>query len=119
MWVQQWRTGWSDKTLSSVQQGSIYVTTPRGVTYTIPDTWVSRTADNGKGIVFQRPGASGNQDLIKIMEPTSRYPKGYSRVYNSEGQPVDSVGSPGNPLGRAATHFPEEELGDFPELPVP
>jgi hypothetical protein len=22
-------------------------------------------------------------------------------------------------LGRAATHFPESELGEFPELPVP
>jgi RHS repeat-associated protein len=117
-WLQQWRTGWSGKTLYSIQQGSIYVTTPREVTYTIPDTSVSRTSDNGKGIVFQRPGANGNADMTKIMEPTSQYPNGYSVVYNSYGQAVDRLGNPGNPLGRAATHLPEDELGDFPDLPV-
>jgi hypothetical protein len=72
-----------------------------------------------EGIVFQEPGAAGNANSVRIMEPTARYPNGYARVYNAEGQPVDSLGSPGNPLGRAATHFPEDELGDFPELPVP
>jgi hypothetical protein len=80
-----------------VQAGSIFVTTPRGVTYVIPDNWVPRIADNGQGIVFQEPGAQGNADMIRIMEPTARYPKGYAVVYNSQGQPVDNLGSPGKP----------------------
>ena len=80
---------------------------------------MSREADNGRGIVFQRPGASGNQDSIRIMEPTSRYPEGHALVYNSQGQALDKFGNNNNPLGRAATHLPEDEFGDFPELPIP
>jgi hypothetical protein len=89
------------------------------VAYNIPSNWVARVADNGKGIVFQESGATGRANSVRIMEPTARYPNGYARVYNSNGQVVDSLGSPGNPLGNAATHFPEDELGEFPELPVP
>jgi len=31
---------------------------PRGTTFDIPPGWVSREADNGRKIVFQRPGAT-------------------------------------------------------------
>ena len=42
------------------------MTTGRGVTYGIPKGWAQRTADNGKGLVFQRSGATGNADMIRI-----------------------------------------------------
>lgn len=53
-----------------------FVTTPRGTTFDIPKGWAAREADNGKGIVYQQPGAEGNVDSIRIMEPTAKYPKG-------------------------------------------
>ena len=70
---------------------------------TIPQGWTPRIADNGKGVVFQRPGAQGNADMIRVMDPTSQYPDGYVRVYNSHGQPVDINGKPGP---QSATHIP-------------
>ncbi|MCO5313599.1 MAG: hypothetical protein M9952_11775 [Microthrixaceae bacterium] len=69
----------------------------------IPKGWTPRVADNGKGVVFQRPGATGNADMIRVMDPTSQYPNGYIRIYNSHGQPVDLAGKPGPP---SATHIP-------------
>jgi RHS repeat-associated protein len=93
----------------------IYVTTPRGVTYKIPEGWTSRTADNGKGIVFQKPGSSGNQNMIRIMEPNSQNPNGYVRIFNSRGEPVNYNLKPGP---RAETHIPEDEEGPFPDLPI-
>jgi len=69
----------------------------------IPEGWVPRLADNGKGVVFQRPGAKGNADMIRIMDPTDLYPNGYIRVYNSHGQPVDVNGKPGS---KPETHIP-------------
>jgi RHS repeat-associated protein len=86
MWLQRWNSGWSNQILYSIQEGKIFVTTPRGVTYKIPDNWVSRKADTGKRIVFQDPNSVGvgncNQNMIKVMEPTDRYPNGYARIYN-------------------------------------
>jgi RHS repeat-associated protein len=92
----------------------VFVTTPRGVTYDIPAGWASRTADNGKGIVYQRPGSRGNADMIRIMEPTPQYPDGYARVYNSFGQPIGVSGKPG-PL--ADTHIPETYNGHWQGWP--
>jgi hypothetical protein len=54
---------------------------------------------------------------IRIMGPTDRYPNGYVRVYNSEGNPVDQYGIPSGP--RADTHIPEDGPAPFPELPLP
>lgn len=87
-----------------------FVTTPRGTTFDIPEGWVGREADNGKGIVYQWPGAPGNADSIRIMEPTEDYPNGYFRYYNSEGkgQPLDVNGKPGSP---SATHHHEDDVG--------
>lgn len=84
------------------------VTTPRGRTFDIPDGWASRPADNGKGIVWQRPDAVGNSDSIRLMEPTPRYPNGYFRYYNSRGQPLDVHGKPGP---NSSTHIPEDFQG--------
>ena len=62
-----------------------------------PKDWVARIADNGKGVVWQRPGSAGNADLIRIMAPTERYPDGYARFYNRFGQPIDLDGKPNGP----------------------
>ena len=62
----------------------------------IPKDYVARVADNGDGIVFQRPGAKGNADSIRVGGANSRYPNGYVRIYNSHGQPVDLRGKPGS-----------------------
>lgn len=52
--------------------------------------------------------------MIRIMEPTARYPDGYVRVYNSGGQPVDVFGKPGPP---STTHIPETYRGPWPGWP--
>ncbi|MGL5827772.1 MAG: RHS repeat-associated core domain-containing protein, partial [Nocardioides sp.] len=94
--------------------GRVIVGTPRGTIYDIPEGWAPRVADNGKGIVYQRPGAEGNADMIRIMEPTPKYPDGYARVYNSGSQPVDVFGKPGPP---STTHVPETYRGPWPGWP--
>jgi Flp pilus assembly pilin Flp len=92
-----------------------FVSTPRGTTFDVPGGWASRTTDNGRGIVYQRPGATGRADSIRIMEPTSRYPDGYFRYYNSRGQPLDINGKPGP---NSATHIPEKYIGRIPGWPT-
>ena len=71
-------------------------------------------ADNGKGLVFQRGGATGNADMIRIMEPTAKYQNGYVRVYNSHAQPVDVFGKPGP---GSATHISQDYMGQWPGWP--
>ncbi|MBX3464683.1 MAG: hypothetical protein KF830_16055 [Planctomycetes bacterium] len=99
---------------TTVGAGRTIVTTRGGTSVAIPEGWVARTADNGKGIVYQRPGAQGNADMIRIMDPTSRYPSGYVRYYNQHGQPLDVLG---RPAGREATHIPLDYQGPIPGWP--
>ncbi|WP_345434490.1 hypothetical protein [Actinoallomurus vinaceus] len=80
----------------------------------VPDGWAPRVSDNGKGIVFQDPNATGNANMIRVMDPTPKYPNGYIRVYNSHGQPVDVYGKPGPP---SATHIPVDYDGKWPGWP--
>ncbi|MFI6078613.1 hypothetical protein ACIA5C_44550 [Actinoplanes sp. NPDC051343] len=94
--------------------GGTFVTTPGGRTYDVPSGWQGRVADNGKGLVFQKPGSTGNNDLIRIMDPTTTYPNGYARVHNEYGQPVDVNGKP---RSRAETHIPAEYEGPWPAWP--
>jgi hypothetical protein len=90
--------------------GKTFVTTPQGMTYEIPAGWKGRVADSGKGLVFQKPGSTGNANMIRIMDPTPKYPNGYVRVYNDIGQPLDVFGKPGS---KAATHIPSEYRGPW------
>ena len=91
-----------------------FVATPSGKVIPIPEGWVGRAADHGQGIVYQRPGAVGNADTIRLMEPTPRYPQGYVRYYNNFGQPLDPFGKPGD---RASTHIPLDYEGSIPTWP--
>lgn len=77
-------------------------------------SWSSRVADNGKGTVWQAPGSSGNSNMIRVMEPTERYPNGYVRFYNERGQPIDLRGKAG---ARNDTHIPRNPDGSY-ELPA-
>jgi hypothetical protein len=94
--------------------GRTFVGTPRGMVYDVPQGWAPRVADNGRGIVYQRPGATGNADMIRIMDPTSKYPNGYVRYYNEYGQPLDVFGKPGP---ASATHIPQDYQGPWPGWP--
>jgi hypothetical protein len=96
-------------------QSISFVVTPSGKVVPIPKGWVGRAADNGQGIVYQRPGASGNADMIRIMDPTSRYPQGYVRYYNNREQPLDPSGRTGD---RASTHIPLDYEGPIPGWPT-
>lgn len=90
--------------------GKTFVTTPQGMTYEIPAGWKGRVADNGKGLVFQKPGSTGNANMIRIMDPTPKYPNGYVRFFNDGGQPLDVFRKPGS---KAATHIPSEYRGPW------
>jgi hypothetical protein len=79
-----------------------------------PD-WVASPARNGKGTVYQSPGASGNASQVRVMDPGAdpRYPDGYVRFYNDSGQPLSLSGKPGP---NSETHIPRNPDGTY-ELP--
>lgn len=83
-----------DSTGTAIDIGATTAKIPGG--QAISNGWTARIADNGKDVVFQRPGAQEDADMIRIMEPTAQYPNGYMRIYNSYGQPVDVMGKPGS-----------------------
>lgn len=83
------------------------------------DDWNGRVSDNGKGEVWQRPGATKNADSVRVMEPTPDYPNGYVRYYNEHGQPIGLDGKPNIPNGTKAqnaahTHIPKNPDGTYP-----
>ncbi|WP_213457155.1 polymorphic toxin-type HINT domain-containing protein [Rhizomonospora bruguierae] len=77
----------------------------------VGDDWIARTADNGKGSVWQAPGSTGNADMVRTMNPTTMYPNGYVRFYNRHGQPIGLNGKPGS---KAETHIPMNPDGTYP-----
>ena len=108
----QWRI--SMRTMrNDMFQGKV-VTNNQGVSVSIyiPDNYVARIVDNGKGIKFVPQGTPLNSDAnaIRIMEPTTTgtypHPKGYVKFYNSNGHPINP--NNGQTLGNANNHF------DFP-----
>jgi RHS repeat-associated protein len=106
--------GRSDLRTLPQSSNGIIISTQYGTTIRIPNGWIGRTANNGKGLVFQRSGAVGDADSIRIMDPTTAYPYGYVRYYNSFGQPLDAFGKPGS---RAATHIPLNYNGQISGWP--
>src|SRR5699024_10882068 len=91
-------------------QGKVVKEINTGVeaTINIPDNYVPSIADNGKGINFRPKNPvtnHTNSGLIRIMEPTSDYPKGYVRFYNDNGQPMDNPSVNTNPGSNNSTHF--------------
>ena len=91
-----------------------FVVTSSGKVIPIPQGWVGRVADNSAGIIYQRPGATGSADMIRIMDSTLQYPQGYVRYYNNYGQPLDPFGKPGE---RASTHISLAYEGPIPGWP--
>ncbi|WP_405489076.1 hypothetical protein [Nocardia sp. NBC_00511] len=77
----------------------------------VPDDWIARKADNGKGWVWQKPGSSGNANIFRDADPNARYPNGYVRFYNDQGQPIKLDGKPGS---NAETHIPKNPDGTYP-----
>jgi hypothetical protein len=79
----------------------------------VPPGWIARPAENGMGTVYQQPGAVGNSNSVRIMEPGAgpRYPNGYVRFTNEHNQPITLDGKPGT---RAETHIPRNPDGSFP-----
>ena len=93
---------------------SIETLAPEVAGKTVPEVmkgWTKRTADNGKGTVWQEPGATGNANSVRVMGPNVRYPDGYVRFYNEHGQPIGRDGKPGS---NAATHIPRRVDGTYP-----
>nr|WP_296775886.1 hypothetical protein [Rhodococcus sp. (in: high G+C Gram-positive bacteria)] len=90
----------------------------------VKEDWVARTADNGKGTVWQRPGAAENgtnaaerrADSIRIMNGDGRYPDGYVRFTDEHGQYLDINGKPG-PRNSPETHIPRNPDGSYPTPP--
>ena len=69
----------------------------------IPNNYLSEPTFNGKGTLFRIPGSTGNANTIRMMNPTSHYPKGYAVFYNHMGQAFDP--NTGKTLGKAFWHF--------------
>src|SRR5699024_3343020 len=86
----------------------IEINTKVKATINIPKNYYAEIANNGKGINF-RPknpiGTHKNAGLIRIMEPTSVYPKGYVRFYNKNGQPMKNPSNNTKPGSKNNTHF--------------
>jgi len=87
--------------------------TARAAPPSIPAGWIKEPAQNGLGWVWRAPGTTGNANTIRVMNPTSRYPTGYWRQYNSSGQPI-------NPLtGRQPGNVTREQFNQQTHVPLP
>jgi len=58
----------------------------------IPDDYYGVISDNGKGINFRPNNVPiTNRAMIRVMQPTVRYPNGYVVFYNVGGQPINPL----------------------------
>ncbi|MGX1810191.1 hypothetical protein ACWIGI_31125 [Nocardia sp. NPDC055321] len=80
----------------------------------VPSDWEVRLANNGEGWVWQKPGSVKDANMFRDALPTDRYPNGYVRFYNEQGQAIDLDGKP---TGKAATHIPKNADGTYPKPP--
>lgn len=109
--------------------GRLFVNTAEGHTVPVPDNFVARVADNGQGLVYQEAGAVDNANMVRIMDPTARYPQGYMVYYNSNNQALDAAGNiasrathPAGGLRRdsqATTRGWSSSCGDYPRIGPP
>lgn len=83
-------------------------------------TWKGRVGNNREGDVWQAPdkvdvakGQPKYADMLRVCDPTPRYPSGYVRFYNHEGQPIRTDGKPGRDQ-HPETHFEIRPDGTFP-----
>lgn len=82
-----------DSATDALKTKSIFVQAANGTNIPIPRGFQAGNTYNGTGIAFQKPGSSGNANLIRIMDPGTRYPSGYMVYYNSGGRPLDVMGN--------------------------
>jgi hypothetical protein len=100
-------------TAPRVARTAVPLTDPQAIPSAATKGWPRAITENGRGWVWREPGAEGNANSIRVMDPTDRYPHGYVRFYNTHGQPIDLAGKPGS---RAETHIPRAVDGSF-DLP--
>ena len=76
----------------------------------VPANWEDKIVRNRKGRIWQRPGAQGNADALRLMDPDEDYPNGYVRFYNRHNQPIRLDGKPGS---NDETHIPIRDDGTY------
>lgn len=74
----------------------------------IPSDYTATPSDNGNGWIFQDPNGKGDSYREMDDEADARYPDGYYRIQNPEGEYVNDAGEPLGTagVGKAETHFP-------------
>jgi len=97
--------------------GRVFYATPQGQVIVAPPGYQAVTAQNGKGLILLPQGQQlgNNSNIIRWSEPSTRYPNGNYRYYNSSGQPL--VPSTGNPGSNADTHFEPDYQGPLINYP--
>lgn len=85
---------------------------PRVESPSVPDGYVPQRAHNNNGVVWRKPGTSGDADVVRIMGAKPGYPHGYVVYYNDFGQPLDPSGRPGP---KSQTRFPMRPDGSYDE----
>lgn len=91
------------------------VTTPKGATVRVPGGWVARPGSDGRGLVFQRPGATGAADSV-VIRPAPDTGGSVIQYHDRDGRPINpATGQPGTP---AETTVPETYRGPLRGWPT-